>query len=53
MLVVSFNYRVGAYGFLGSGEGETNNGIMDIVKALEWTRKYIGKVSGELHLMRF
>lgn len=50
MVVVSFNYRVGPYGFLSgdevvNGGGATNNGIRDQIKALEWTKKHISKAS--------
>lgn len=50
MIVVSINYRVGAYGWLLNDEvlkggGNTNNGLRDQIKALEWTRKHIQKVS--------
>jgi carboxylesterase type B len=47
--VVTFNYRVGPYGFLASEEveraGSLNNGLKDIIKALEWVQKYIHIVS--------
>jgi acetylcholinesterase len=46
--VVTFNYRVGAMGFLASEEvrknGDLNIGLRDEIKALEWTQKYISKV---------
>lgn len=49
MVVVSINYRVGPYGFLQAKEvmeeGSLNNGIQDQIKALEWVRDYIEKVS--------
>jgi carboxylesterase type B len=50
MIVVSINYRVGPYGFLLNNEvlqggGSSNNGIRDQIKALEWTKKHISKVS--------
>ena len=45
IVVVTFNYRVGPYGFLASQELEEsdslNNGLKDIIKALEWVQKYI------------
>ena len=52
MVVVSINYRVGPYGFLPGGDGATNNGIRDQIKALEWTKKYISKVSQQMNLGR-
>lgn len=49
IVVVTFNYRVGPYGFLASEEvekaGALNNGLKDILKALEWVQKYIRIVS--------
>lgn len=48
MVVVSINYRVGAFGFLQSQEvldgGSLNNGIKDMVKALEWVKNNIRSV---------
>src|SRR5262245_37833253 len=50
MIVVSINYRVGAYGFLQSKEvneddrADTNAGIRDQIKALEWVKEHIDKV---------
>lgn len=49
IVVVTFNYRVGPYGFLASEEVEReaslNNGLKDMIKALQWVQKYIAKVS--------
>lgn len=49
MIVVTFNYRVGPYGFLASDEvesgGSLNNGLKDQIKALKWVKKYIRNVS--------
>lgn len=48
MLVVTFNYRVGPYGFLAGDEvekeGNLNNGLKDQIKALKWVKKHISKV---------
>jgi carboxylesterase type B len=48
ILVVTFNYRVGPYGFLASKEiqegGSLNNGLKDMIKALQWVQEYIYKV---------
>lgn len=48
MIVVTFNYRVGPYGFLASEEvekgGSLNNGLKDQIKALRWVKKHISKV---------
>lgn len=47
-LVVTFNYRVGPYGFLTHGDGmATNNGIRDQIKALDWVTKYIRHFGGD------
>ncbi|RMZ84161.1 hypothetical protein DV738_g783, partial [Chaetothyriales sp. CBS 135597] len=53
IVVVTFNYRVGPYGFLASsevvssGSTATNNGLRDQVKALEWVNKYISLFGGD------
>ena len=48
IVVVTFNYRVGAHGFLAGKQvkegGSLNNGLKDQIKALEWVQKHIGKV---------
>lgn len=48
IVVVNFNYRVGPYGFLAGREvakgASLNNGLKDIVKALEWVQKYVSQV---------
>lgn len=48
IVVVTFNYRVGPYGFLAGEEikkgGSINNGLKDQIKALEWVQKHISKV---------
>lgn len=50
VVVVQFNYRVGPYGFLQGEEvragGSLNNGIKDMIKALEWVREHISKFGG-------
>lgn len=50
IVVVTFNYRVGIYGFLSSEEVEAqaslNNGLKDQRKALHWVQKHISKVGG-------
>lgn len=52
MVVVTFNYRVGPYGFLASQEverfGSLNNGLKDMIKLLQWVQKYIIHVSSPL-----
>lgn len=53
MVVVTFNYRVGLFGFLASAEVESdptasvNNGLHDQRKALEWVQKYIHQFGGD------
>ncbi|KAI9743127.1 MAG: hypothetical protein M1818_003422 [Claussenomyces sp. TS43310] len=50
MVVVTFNYRVGPYGFLTSKEvqenGDLNVGLKDQRKALEWVQQHISKFGG-------
>ena len=51
VLVVSFNYRVGPWGFLAGKEvladGSVNNGLKDQRKALEWVQQYISLFGGD------
>ncbi|GAB7335369.1 hypothetical protein MBLNU13_g07751t2 [Cladosporium sp. NU13] len=51
MIVVTFNYRVGPYGFLASQEvlegGSINNGLKDQRKALEWVQQHIEEFGGD------
>jgi carboxylesterase type B len=48
IVIVTINYRVSMYGFLASKEvqknGDTNAGLLDQRKALQWVQKYISKV---------
>lgn len=64
IVVVTFNYRVGPYGFLAGAEIEKdaslNNGLKDQRKALKWVQKHISKVGHsslfaflELYLLGF
>ncbi|KAI0409265.1 vacuolar triacylglycerol lipase [Xylaria palmicola] len=47
IVVVTFNYRVGPYGFITNGDEITpNNGLRDQRKALEWVNKYISFFGG-------
>lgn len=47
MVVVSFNYRVGPYGFLSDGHNITpNNGLRDQRKVMEWVQKYVHHFGG-------
>ncbi|KAH7377466.1 triacylglycerol lipase-like protein [Cadophora sp. MPI-SDFR-AT-0126] len=51
MIVVTFNYRVGPYGFLASEDvrrdGDLNVGLLDQRKAMEWTKKHISSFGGD------
>lgn len=56
IVVVTFNYRVGPYGFLAGDEiqkgASLNNGIKDMIKALEWVHQYINQVCVSIDLSR-
>lgn len=53
IVVVTFNYRVGPYGFIASREiddspsASVNNGLRDQRKALEWVQQYISQFGGD------
>jgi para-nitrobenzyl esterase len=53
VVVVSLNYRLGAWGFLslekfgGQYAGSANIGLQDQVAALQWVQKNIGKFGGD------
>lgn len=51
IILVNFNYRVGALGFLASEKvregGALNAGLLDQRKALEWVQKYIHLFGGD------
>ncbi|KAI0836002.1 alpha/beta-hydrolase [Hypoxylon sp. FL0890] len=48
IVVVTFNYRVGPYGFITDGDRlKANNGLRDQRKALEWVNKYISNFGGD------
>jgi carboxylesterase type B len=50
VIVVTMNYRAGAFGFLPSSElheeGSLNAGLLDVAEAFKWTRKYIHQFGG-------
>jgi len=49
IVMVSFSYRVGLYGFLASekvrADGDLNVGLLDQRKAMMWVQQHISKVS--------
>ncbi|THH03903.1 hypothetical protein EW145_g5916 [Phellinidium pouzarii] len=51
LVVVTFNYRVGPYGFLASEEvqrnGSINAGLLDQRKALQWVQEHISQFGGD------
>lgn len=48
MVAITFNYRVGPYGFIADGSDVTpNNGLWDQRKVLEWVQKHISKFGGD------
>ena len=51
LIVVTFNYRVGPYGFLASkelfDEGNLNLGIQDQHAAIQWVQKHISAFGGD------
>jgi para-nitrobenzyl esterase len=47
VVTVAVNYRLGAEGFLFTGDGTANLGLLDQVAALEWVRDNIGAFGGD------
>ncbi len=47
VIVVSFNYRVGAFGFLVTNELDGNYGFLDQQLAMKWTKDNIKKFGGD------
>ncbi|KAG6363663.1 hypothetical protein INS49_008764 [Diaporthe citri] len=47
VIVVSINYRLGLFGWLGAGGITPNLGLYDQRVALEWVQKYIGRFGGD------
>ncbi|WP_019201651.1 carboxylesterase/lipase family protein [Tsukamurella sp. 1534] len=47
VVCVSINYRLGAYGFLDTGDEHTNIGLRDQIAALEWVRDHIAAFGGD------
>ncbi|WP_343659876.1 carboxylesterase family protein [Chryseobacterium sp.] len=47
IIVVTVSYRLGLFGFLGGNEKRPANlGLLDIIEALKWIKKYIGDFGG-------
>lgn len=53
VVMVAINYRLGALGFLSTGDTHSpgNYGLKDQVMALEWVRDYIGNFGGDPNLV--
>ncbi|KAL2814762.1 Alpha/Beta hydrolase protein [Aspergillus granulosus] len=51
MVIVTFNYRVGPYGFLSGAEvregGSLNNGLKDQIQVLRWVQRHIEEFGGD------
>ncbi|KAL4913162.1 Alpha/Beta hydrolase protein [Aspergillus aurantiobrunneus] len=51
IVVVTFNYRVGPYGFLSGSDilkdGSVNNGLKDQIQVLKWVQKHIREFGGD------
>ncbi|XP_078613627.1 neuroligin-2-like isoform X2 [Branchiostoma floridae x Branchiostoma japonicum] len=51
VIVVTFNYRLGIFGFLSTEDGNArgNYGLWDQIRALEWVNSYISFFGGDPH----
>lgn len=51
VVLVTFNYRLGALGFLNTGDGKIqgNMGLKDQVLALKWVQTNIAAFSGDVN----
>ncbi|KAF3761215.1 hypothetical protein M406DRAFT_93998 [Cryphonectria parasitica EP155] len=48
MLVITFNYRVGPYGFLTDGDAiPPNNGLFDQRKVMRWVQAHVAQFGGD------
>ena len=47
VVVVTFNYRLGAFGFLEVPGFDTNNGLRDVLAALRWVQDNIAAFGGD------
>lgn len=48
VVVVTMNYRLGAFGYLATGDGaaQGNYGLKDMVEALRWVRSNVARFGG-------
>ena len=53
VIIVTANYRLGAFGFLSLGinEAEGNAGLLDQNLALQWVQKYVGQFKGDPNMV--
>ena len=47
VMVVSINYRLGLFGFLGNDQRPANLGLLDIIEGLKWIKKNISGFGGD------
>ena len=47
VVLVTINYRLGAFGFLNVPGGDTNCGLHDVLAALRWVQRNIGALGGD------
>lgn len=49
VVIVTFNYRIGALGFLNTGDSSSpgNFGLKDMIQALKWVRENIANFGGD------
>jgi len=47
VVVVTINYRLGAFGFMWPEGGDPNCGLWDQVRALQWVKENIGEFGGD------
>ncbi|KAJ7223521.1 Alpha/Beta hydrolase protein [Mycena pura] len=47
VIFVTFEYRLGQFGFLVKEDGQLNAGLLDQRAALQWVQRYIGEFGGD------